>query len=309
MLRSNGALRKVLVRLVGAGEQLFEPVHADGDGDRQADGRPQRVAPADPVPELEHVGGVDPERGHRLGIGGQGGEVAGDCRFVAAGLQQPVPGRCGVGHRLLGGERLRGDQKQGGGGIEGLHGLGDIGAVDVGHEVHAQVGGGVGRERAGHHPGPEIGAADADVDHVGDRVAAVAAPGAGAHAVAERAHAGEHPVDLGHHVGAVDQDGPVGPVAQRDVQHRAPFGGVDPVARKHRFDRAGQAGLPRQGHEQLHGLAGDAILRVVEQDVAKAQREAVEAAGVGGEQLAHVAAVDGAPVRGQVTPRRQLGQR
>ena len=67
--------------------------------------------------------------------------------------------------------------------------------------------------------------------------------------------------------------------------------------------------LPRQGHQQLHGLAGNAILRVIEQDVAKAQREAVEAAGVGGEQLAQVEALEGAPVRGQIPPRRQLDQR
>ena len=32
---------EVLVRAVGAGEQLLEPVHADGNGDRQADCRPQ----------------------------------------------------------------------------------------------------------------------------------------------------------------------------------------------------------------------------------------------------------------------------
>ena len=52
-------MREVLVHRVRAGEQLAEAVGADGDGDRQADGRPHRIAAADPVPEAE--GGRDAE--------------------------------------------------------------------------------------------------------------------------------------------------------------------------------------------------------------------------------------------------------
>ena len=234
--------------------------------------------------------------------------MAGDRALVRCGLQQPLAGRCGVGHRFLSGEGLGGDQKQRGGGVERLQRLADVGAVDVGDEVNTQVGGGVGREGGGNHLGTEIRPADADVDHVGDRIPAEAAPGAGTDPLAERAHLPEHPVHFRHYVGAAHKDRPVGTVAQRHVQHRAVLRGVDPGAAEHRFDGGGHAGLAREGDEQLHRFAGDAVLGVVEQDLLEAQRKAVEAAGVGGEQLAHVAAVDGAPVRGQVTPRGRLGQ-
>ena len=53
---------EVLVHRVEAGEQLGEVVGTDRDHRRQADRRVHRVAAADPVPEAEHVRGVDAER-------------------------------------------------------------------------------------------------------------------------------------------------------------------------------------------------------------------------------------------------------
>ena len=65
-------------------------------------------------------------------------------------------------------------------------------------------------------------------------LAGVAAPGAArGPRSAKRAHAVEHRVDLGHDVLAVDQDRPVGAVAQGDVQHGAVLGGVDLLAGEH----------------------------------------------------------------------------
>ena len=46
--------------------------------------------------------------------------------------------------------------------------LGDMGAVDVGDEVGARAVLAVGLEGFGDHDGAEVGAADADVDEVGD---------------------------------------------------------------------------------------------------------------------------------------------
>ena len=59
-----GGRAEVLVHGPEAGQHLPEAVGPDGHHDRQADGRGVRVATADPVPELEHVGGVDAEGGH-----------------------------------------------------------------------------------------------------------------------------------------------------------------------------------------------------------------------------------------------------
>ena len=109
----SGAVRKCSSISWAPAEQLLEVVHADGERDRQADRRPQRVAAADPVPEPEHVGGVDaelrrpPPRWSRR---------ATKCFATAASsfalVQEPGARGLGVGHRLLRGEGLGGDDEQ-----------------------------------------------------------------------------------------------------------------------------------------------------------------------------------------------------
>ena len=66
---------EVLVHRVEAGEHRAEVLRADGDHRREADRRVHRVAPADPVPEDEHVGRVDAELRHFLGVGRDRDEV------------------------------------------------------------------------------------------------------------------------------------------------------------------------------------------------------------------------------------------
>jgi hypothetical protein len=50
---------EVLVHGMRAGQQFTKALGAYGDGQRQADGRPERITPAHPVPEAE--GGLDAE--------------------------------------------------------------------------------------------------------------------------------------------------------------------------------------------------------------------------------------------------------
>ena len=54
--------------------------------------------------------------------------------LVAEGVQQPGPGRAGVGQGLDGGEGLGADDEQGLGRVQVAGLLGDVGPVDVGHE-------------------------------------------------------------------------------------------------------------------------------------------------------------------------------
>ena len=68
----------MLVHVVGAGQQFLEFVHADVQGDGQADGGPEGIAAAHPVPEAEHVGRVDAEFAYRRFVGGYGDEVLGN---------------------------------------------------------------------------------------------------------------------------------------------------------------------------------------------------------------------------------------
>ena len=280
-----GGSSEVHVHLEGTLQQGFEIFKADRQGDRHADGRPGGVAAANPVPELEHVVGVDTELGHGLAVGGERGEVLGDVGLVTGDVDEPVAGGQGVGHGLLSGEGLGGHQEQGGFRIDLLQGLGDVGAIDVGDEVHLQV---VfeGAQGLGDHHWTQIGTADADVDHVLDRLAGVALPLAGNDFLAEALHLGQHGLHFRHHVLAVALYGTVGAVAQGHVQDGAPFGHVDLVAVEHGVDGAAQIGLFGQIDEQLERLLGDQVLGVVDQDVALiGEGELVETLGILGEQI------------------------
>ena len=65
----------MLVHRARAGEELRKFVAADGDRERQADRRPDRVAAADPVPETEDAVGADAELGDLLEVGRDRGEM------------------------------------------------------------------------------------------------------------------------------------------------------------------------------------------------------------------------------------------
>src|SRR6266446_7158513 len=63
-----GSRAEMLVHGVESGEHLVELFRAKSDHQGQAYGGVIGVATTDPVPELEHVGGVDTEFRHLLGI-------------------------------------------------------------------------------------------------------------------------------------------------------------------------------------------------------------------------------------------------
>ena len=94
-----------------------------------------RVASADPVPELEHVGGIDAERADGRGIGRDRDEVLRDRRLAAAeAAQQPRPRGTGVGHGLQRREGLGRHDEERRRRIEITDRFAKIGAVDVRHE-------------------------------------------------------------------------------------------------------------------------------------------------------------------------------
>ena len=98
-LAPSGAVRKCSSTTWNPARKSREVVRPDGDHQRQPDRRVDRVAAADPLPEAEHVGGVDAERRHLLGVRADGDEVAGD-GVLAEGVDEPGPGGAGVGQRL-----------------------------------------------------------------------------------------------------------------------------------------------------------------------------------------------------------------
>ena len=122
--------------------------------------------------------------------------------------------------------------------------------------------------------------------------------------VGERRHPAEHLVDVGDDVVAVEHDLGAGRGAQGDVEHGAVLGDVDPLGGEHGVAPAGDVGLDGdrlQGGE--HGVV-DALLGVVDAQVADGEDVALGARRVGGEQLAQVRRAGHVE---QVGPRRRAG--
>ena len=164
----------------------------------------------------------------------------------------------------------------------------ELHAVDIRHKMHTQARMAKRLERRAHHQRAQIGAANANVHHIGNHLIGVTQPLAAAHSVGKAPHALEHGVYFGHHVFAVYFNRRIGAVAQRHMQHGAVFGGVDFVAVKHLLDAFRQPGFARQIHQQRQGFIGDAVFAVVEHNAAHFQPIALGTARVFGKQITHV---------------------
>ena len=188
LLQRSGA--EVLIHGVEAFEETHEVQRADGAHQGQADGGIDGVASAHPVPEPEHVLGVDAELRDLLRVGGDCNEVLGDGRLVTIKLlNQPAARGVSVGQGFLSGEGLGRDDEEGGSGIEAVESCGEIRRVDVGDELRANARYLVGAQGLRGHGRAQVGAADADVDHLLDGVARMSQPRAGAQRGGEVAHA------------------------------------------------------------------------------------------------------------------------
>ena len=145
--------------------------------------------------------------------------------------------------------------------------------------MHGEVGLLPGGQRADDHARAEIGAADADIDDVGDPLAGETAPVAAVDALAEALQAREHRPHFRRRAGAG---------AQGHVADGAALGVVDPLAGQHLLFPAVDVGSPGQRVEQGERFRGDPLLREIEQQAVLAQGETREAPGISGEQFAQV---------------------
>ena len=226
---------------------------ADGDHQRQADGRPDRIAAADPVPEAEDAVGADAEGAHLVERRRDRGEVRGH-RRLAEMLDDPAPRRLRIGHGLDGREGLGGDDHQRGRGIEPRQRIGDMRAIHVGDEMQPRPVM-IGRQRQRRHRRAEIRAADADIDDIGELCAAGRRDRPRAQPRGESRHALQHVIHRRHDVLSVDEDGPVRTIAQRDMQHGAILGRIDRRTREHGIALAGELGRPGQAAAAIASCA------------------------------------------------------
>ena len=215
--------------------------------------------------------------------------MPGDGPGVAAQpLERPLAPTLGIRHGLERREGLRGHDEERLRRVEVANRLGEIGAVDVGHEPEGHRALAVVLEGLVGHDRPQVGAADPDVDDALDAPAGVARPGAAPDPVGEVGHLVEHGMNLGHHVQAVHDDGGFSGSAQGDVQYGPFFRDVDLLAPEHGVDPLPESGFLRQPQEECHGLVGDPVLRIVEVDARRLGRHPLAALGVVREKLSEM---------------------
>ncbi len=259
---------------------------ADDQFRDQSDRRPHRIAAAHPIPHREAMLGRDAECVHGLGVGRHRDEMMRG-RLLAQRSDDPGARRVRVGLRLLGGEGLRADDHQGLRRIDAADQILELRAIDVRHEMRRDVAAPFGLERIAHQQWSQVGAADADVHHMLEFLARYAALIAAAHRGDVARELVARVFDL-----RLDRRRARELRAQRGMQHRAPLGGVDGIAAKHRGDALRQLHRPRQLEQQRQGLLRDALAREIEQPGVVLDVEILPALGIRGEQIAQVRAAD-----------------
>ena len=87
-----------------AHKQFFEIIHADRKNDGKADGGPEGITPADPIPESEHVFCIDTKLRNFNRIGGKRNKVLGNMSSILGALQEPFLSGKSVSDGFLSGE-------------------------------------------------------------------------------------------------------------------------------------------------------------------------------------------------------------
>ena len=258
-------LAEVLVHRVEAGEQLAEPLGADREHRGQADRRVHRVAPADPVPEAEHVGRCrcrTPRTSSALV------ETATKCLATAASSPERAQHHSRAVRALVIVSSVVKVLEQTTNSVSAGSRSRVASAKSVPSTLETKrkrrSALGVVAQRLVRHHRPQVRAADADVDDVADRLAGVAEPLAAAHALANSAIRSSTSCTSGT-------------TSSPSTTSERPAASAAPRAAPARFSvtlicsprniasrRVGQVALLRQLDQQPQRLVRDALLGVVE---------------------------------------------
>jgi hypothetical protein len=224
---------------------------------------------------------------HLLGVGGDRDEMLRHEGGIRRVFQKPLARGVRIGHGFQGGEGLGRDDEQRGFRIQVANRLVDVGAVHIGHEMHLEIAALIGAQRVTDQLRTEVRATDADVDHIGDHLAAVAFPGTGTDIQREPPHAFQNIEHRRHDILVADHHPGAAAVAQRRVQHRPVFGVVDGLASEHAVDPFGDTRRLGKVDKPVHRFVGDQVLGKIEMDSGVGNRKAAGAIVILGKQVTH----------------------
>jgi len=244
---------EVLVNLMAAVQQLLEAHAPKREREAHAHGRPDRVPPADPIPDRETALRKDAERIHGRMVRRDRGELCGHGCLTAL-EEQPLAHGMRIRERLERRESLRADDEQSPSRVDLLEHMFDLHAVDVGDEVQADAIAAVIDQGFRGHNEAKIGTADADVDDVGDRLPREALELMSVEPIGEVEHLLTFALYERHDVLAVEEQRAVGRPPERDVQGRTVLGTVDMLAREHGLDPGRYLGLLGELDQARHRL-------------------------------------------------------
>src|SRR5260221_8160093 len=129
-----------------------------------------------------------------------------------------------------------------------------------------------------------------------DALAGGTTPDAIAHLIGKGFELLEDAIDQRHDIGAVKHDRPIGAIAQRNVEDAAILGVVDPLAGIHAIAPGFDLGRAGEIKQQGYGVVGQAVLRKIQYQIARAGREPglqlVEALGICREEITQMMFLD-----------------
>src|SRR5690554_662527 len=218
---------EMAVHGMGAGQQGVKVVHTYYESNWQANGRPEGIASADPVPHREDVCQLNAELVGCIDTGSDSQKVFAHCTLIAAVSKEPLSRYQTVFQCFLSAERLGLHEEQGRFRVKPVQGFGNIGAIDIGDEVTAKVPLPIGFKGLYHQLGAEKRSTDAYTDDIGKGPAGVPGSGAILNLSDQLAHPCQGGVDLRDDVVAVYLYLCAGWLAQGGVQGRSVLGDVD----------------------------------------------------------------------------------
>ena len=169
-------LPKMHIHIMHPLEHLLKIFIPNRTSESQTDRARKRKTTTDPLPKSKHIIGIYTKLHHRLLIRTYRHKMLSDVIRILRRLHKPPTSSMRIRHRLLRGERLRCDHKQGALWLHFFEHLRDIATIHIGHKMCGQARSMKRRQSLRRKSHPQIRTTDPDIDDVRDRIALIPPP-------------------------------------------------------------------------------------------------------------------------------------